>query len=473
MTVLAIQLPPRERLAARAAGYESAAGLRIPSEWPFVTSDDGRSVAQSGAVAASLLPRADRVVLLLADADVSWHRVAIPKAQPARMRAALLGSMEETLLDDDEALHFALAPGAVAGQVGWVAVTQRTRLVAALAALEASGVRIDAVAPLSLPLPVDGSASAAKGADAAAPDAAAGPLRGHFYSSDGGAPALPWLVLARPEGVAVLRLNGALARALVFNAAPTGGAALAELPAGRWTATPAAAAAAEQWLGAPVELLGEAERWLEAAAGPLDLRQFDLAPHHRGTRALREVLRNFNTAAWRPVRFGLVALAAVMVLGLNLQAWQMERQITERRSAMTTLLQTTHPNVRAVLDAPLQMQRETERLRASAGRPGDGDLESLLGAAAAAWPDGTGPIQTLRFESGSLILAAQGFGEPQITQFRDRLRGSGYAADFSEGRLTVTRAPAASAGAPGTARAAGVNGATPPTAVAPVPRSAA
>ncbi|MEO5733581.1 MAG: type II secretion system protein GspL [Rubrivivax sp.] len=467
MTVLAIQLPPRERLAARAAGHDGASGPRIPAEWPFALGDGDRSVAQSGAAAAALLPRADRVVLLLADADVSWHRVMIPKAPAARMRAALLGSMEETLLDDDEALHFALAPGAVPGQIGWVAVTHRTRLVAALAALDAAGVRVDAVAPLSLPMKMD---SPAKLAEANGDDAAA-PLRGHFYIGDGGAPSLPWLVLSRTEGVAVLRLNGALARTLVFGAAPVaagvagvGGAAVADLPAGRWTATPAAATAAEQWLSAPVELLSDAERWLEAAAGPLDLRQFDLAPHHRGTRALREVLRSFNTAAWRPVRIGLVALAAVMVLGLNLQAWQMERQIGDRRVAMTALLQTTHPNVRAVLDAPLQMQRETERLRTAAGRPGDGDLESLLGAAAAAWPDGTGPVQTLRFESGALTLAAPGFGEPQITQFRDRLRGSGYSADFSEGRLTVTRAVAGSAGAVVVPA---------PAAVAPTPKGAA
>ena len=106
---------------------------------------------------------------------------------------------------------------------------------------------------------------------------------------------------------------------------------------------------------------------------------------------------------------------------------------------MTDLLRATHPGVRAVLDAPLQMQRETERLRAAAGRVGDTDLEALLAAAAAAWPDGQGPVQTLRFESGQLTLAAPGWAEAQQAQFRERLRGAGYAAEFAEGRLTVTR----------------------------------
>ena len=84
-------------------------------------------------------PRADTVVLLLADADVSWHRVDLPKAPAARLRAALSGVMEEALLDDDEALHLALGPGAVTGRPGWVAATHRPYLIAALTAIEAAG----------------------------------------------------------------------------------------------------------------------------------------------------------------------------------------------------------------------------------------------------------------------------------------------------------------------------------------------
>jgi general secretion pathway protein L len=95
--------------------------------------------------------------------------------------------------------------------------------------------------------------------------------------------------------------------------------------------------------------------------------------------------------------------------------------------------------VRTVVDAPLQMQRETERLRTAAGRAGDGDLESLLGAAANAWPDGQGPVQTLRFEPGSLTLAAPGFGEPQLAQLRERLKPAGLTAELAEGRVTIRR----------------------------------
>jgi general secretion pathway protein L len=182
-----------------------------------------------------------------------------------------------------------------------------------------------------------------------------------------------------------------------------------------------------------------AERALEAAQPGVNLRQFDLAARHRGTRALRDGGRRLLSPEWRPVRWGLVGLVAVQLVGLNAWAWQQRRAVDERKQAMVALLQTTHPGVRAVLDAPVQMERETDRLRAAAGRAGDSDLEALLAAAAAAWPDGQGPVQTLRFESGRLTVAAPGWGEPQLAQFRERLRAAGYAAEAAEGRVTVSR----------------------------------
>ncbi len=421
MSVLAILLPPSERLTARAVVSEGAAGLRLPTEWSFVLSNDGRTVTLPGTAPLALLPRADRVVLVLAEADVSWHRVQIPKAPAARLRSALLGVMEESLLDDDEALHFALAPGAVGGEPGWVAVTHRPWLAAALTAIESGGLSVERVVARSMP---------------------AETARGHFYTVGADPEAAPWLSLALPDGAFCVRLAGALARAL-----QTGSNA-----AVRWSATPAAAAAAERWLGEAVPLMTDAERALEATQGTLNLRQFDLAARHRGTRAARELGKRFLSTEWRPVRAGLLALVALHLVGLNAYAWQQRQAVQAKRMAMGDLLKTAHPGVRVVLDAPVQMQRETERLRAAAGKAGDSDLEPLMAAAAAAWPDGMGPVQNLRFEPGRLILMAPGLGEGQVTQLRERLRAVGFSADMSEGRITVTRGagPAPSADGPAT-----------------------
>jgi general secretion pathway protein L len=410
MSILVIQLPARERLSARAA--DMASGLRLPAELDFVLSADGRRATQVGRSAPALMPRADSLVLVLAEADVSWHRIDVPKAPAAKLRAALAGVLEDTLLEDDDHLHLALGPGAVSGQKGWVAVMHRAWLSAMLGGLEKAGVMVEKLVPSSAPMPADSQAG-----------------RGHFFDTDPGVDVPPSLSLAQPDGVVCLRLSGALARALQ----PPGDITV------KWTATPAAAAAAERWLAAPVVVMTAAERALEAAQAGFNLRQFDLAPDRRGTRALRDIGRRLQGPEWRPVRWGLASLVAVQLLGLNAWAWQQRQAVAERKEAMTSLLRSTHPGVRAVLDAPVQMERETDRLRAAAGRAGDSDLEALLAAAAAAWPDGQGPVQTLRFEGGRLTVAASGWGEAQLAQFRERLRAAGYAADAAEGRVTVSR----------------------------------
>ena len=295
MSVLVIQVPPRLRLMARPAGGEAASAMRVAAEFPFVLSADGASVASTGRAAPALLPKADRLLVVLADADVSWFRVLVPKAPAARLRAALAGLMEETLLDDDDAVHLALAQGAVPGQTGWVAAMHRPWLTATLAELARHGLQVDAVLPGIAPT---------------APDA---PASGHFFvdvdgasgRDDAGDDSVPTLTLSTADGVACLRLNGGLARAMLPVAEPSSAIA--------WTASPAAAGAAERWLGGPVQVCGDAERALRASQSACNLLQFELAPRHRGSLALRDAAHRFFSREWRPVRWGLAACLVVQV----------------------------------------------------------------------------------------------------------------------------------------------------------------
>ncbi len=410
MSLLVIALPPRDRTGSAPA--EGPAALpRLPQEFPFVFSaDGGQSVSQTGVAPVAALPRASQHVLVLADADVSWQRVLCPKAPAARLRAALGGAMEEMLLDEDEDLHLALAPGAKPGQKCWVAVMNRPWLVGALQVLEAHGREIEKVVCASAPV---------------------SPAVGHFSADEGAAEHELSLLMCRKEGVIQLGLAGGLARTLV----PPRGEGT------RWTANPAAAAAAERWLGEGerVTVLSDPERLLLASREGANLRQFSLTSGPRGLRALRDGRRHFFSPGWRPVRWGLAALALANVVGLNAHAWQQQRQLQDKRHAMTGLLQSTFPNVRAVIDPALQMRRETERARAVAGQVGDADLEALLGAAALGWPDGQAATATLRYEPGRLSLAAAGWNEQQVRQFRDRVKGRGYAVEFADGRITLAR----------------------------------
>jgi general secretion pathway protein L len=408
MSTLVILLPSRPRLA---AGADALPGPRESSaELLYVLTPDGLNITRQGRAKAALLPKADSAVVVLADSDVSWHRIPLPKAPTARLRAAISGVLEEQILDDAEAVHFALAPGLTGGHTGWVAAVDKAWLKAELSALDKAGQQVERAVPMSWPedMPL-GHFSAAFGDDAAAPMQ------------------LTW---SDAKGVMCLGVNGALAKQMLpqWTSQPA-----------RWTAHPAVAAPAERWLGGSVTVLSDEQRLLRAMRSLWNLLQFDIAPKHRGTVVLRDALRRFRSRGWRPVRWGLAALLALQVLGLNLWAWHQERQIAAKRSALVALLQKAHPQVRAVLDAPAQMQRETDLLRAAAGRAGDGDLETLLGAAAAAWPDGQAPLQTLKFSDGRLTFAAVGWTDQQVAAFRGQLGAGGWTVAQEGSALTLSR----------------------------------
>lgn len=411
MSTLVLQIPARSRLR---PGEATSPAERDPTgvEYLYSVTTDGLDIDTAGQCVAALLPKADQVVAVLADADVAWHRITLPKAPTSRMRAALIGVLEEAVLEDTEAIHFAVAPNASAGKPTWIAAVNRAWLRSELSALERANVFIDRVVP------------------SAWPD---DPPTGHFaeVEAPAGGDAGISFTWSHPDGVATLRLQGGLARALIPQM---------PLPNARWSATPGAAAAAEQWLSAPVNVMAPSQRLLQAARTLWNLRQFDLARRNRGMRALRDAGRKWRSAQWRPVRWGLASLVLAHIVGLNLWSWHQSRLIAAKREQQVLALQATFPNVRAVLDAPAQMQREVQALRNAAGTPGETDLEPMLYAAASAWPADRPAMDTLRYEPGKLAFTAGGWGQAQTEQMRDRLRPAGWQVDTVEGRVVLSRA---------------------------------
>jgi general secretion pathway protein L len=425
MSLLIVQLQNRRRLGTATSPPANGPAAGAAAEFVYAFSADGLQVQHHGRCAASLLPRASEVVAAVAETDIAFHRITCPKAPAARLRAALGGVLEDTLLDDPTTLHLALQPAATAGQPVWVAVLDKAWLVPQIDALEAAGLQVDRVAPLLSPLP-------ASGADT--PDD--GPFRLHIQAAEGGhadaGTSTAQVSLAHAGGVSTWPLQGTLARALLPDPLP------ADL---RCSASPALVQTAEAWLGRPVAVLTAPERLLQAAAGAWNLRQFDLAPRHRGAARLRAALQQLRSPAWAPVRWGLGGLVIAHLVGLNAWAWQQRAELQTRRDTVLTLMRTTHPQVRAILDAPLQMRRENETLRAAAGRAGDTDLEPMLQAAASAWPD-TVPLQTLKFEGQQLSLGAPALGEADVQRLRGALTASGWQVEGSAGLVTLRRGAA-------------------------------
>ncbi len=399
MSVLAVLVPPRPRQ----RGAESPAAAAV-ADWPWVLSVDGRSVARQGRGGPADWPAAAEVVAVLAEPDVAWLNATVPKAPAAKMPQALLGLLEDQLLDDE--VHFALAPGAAAGQPAWVAAVDRPWLAATLQALDAAGRPPARVVPLLAPGPQP---------------------QGHFVPDPDDADRLR-LAWSDARGAAWVDTDGSWARGLTATAEA------------RWTAAPACAGAAEAWLGRPVAALPDGERVLQALASGWNLRQFGLVARHRGAGRLKDGWRRFLGPAWRPVHVGLAALLLLNLVGLNAWAWQQQQALDERRQAMVELLRSTHPQVRAILDAPLQMTRETDRLRAAAGQPGDDDLETLLGVAAAAWPEDEPPVAALEFAPGRLVLDIDGWDEARVAAFREQLEPAGWRVSADGTRLTLQRA---------------------------------
>jgi len=415
MSTLVLQLPDRQRLRARGPGNVEPDPSRR-REYVYVTSADGIEFEAQGEAAGALLPRRSEVIAVVAESDVSWHRVVLPRAPAARLRAALSGVVEEALLEDADDVHLAVAPLAVPGQPTWIAAVDRAWLTEELEALQKAGVFVDRVVPMAWP---------------------DDPPIGHFHtlaSGDAGSTRGTVLTWAHADGVATVRLDGGLARAVVPQPAPV---------TTRWTASPTAAVAAEQWLGAPVNVMPIEQRLLQAGRSLWNLRQFELARRTRGARAVQVWLRQAMSPAWRPVRAGLVALAVLQVVGLNVWAWHERGAVDERRMAIQALVKATYPRANdndIQRDAAAVMLRETQALRTLAGKPGENDLEPMLQAAAAAWPLERPPVENLRYESGKLTLAAAGWSDAQIEQFRSVLRPAGWQVDAGEGRLVVTRA---------------------------------
>jgi general secretion pathway protein L len=417
MTVLLVQIPSRPRLQARGMNADASGLPNTHTTYGYVLSRDGITVDRVGRCAASLLPKAQQIVAVLSDTDVAWHSIVLPKAPAARLGTALSGVLEEALLDDSENSHLALAPDAVAGQATWVAAIHRPWLQAHLAELEKNQNTVDRVVPSSWP------------------DA---PAMGHFSltkeaeQGEGEGNTQVQLTWSHPQGVAVLPLSGGLSKTLLPSSSH------ADM---RWSATAAAATQAERWLGGPVTVLTPEQRSLQAARTLWNLRQFDLTPSRRGSRWILDAWRAAQGPQWRPVRVGLTVLVAAQVLGLNLWANHLNSRLQQQRQQLTTVLQTEFPQVRAVLDAPLQMESEVQRLRLRAGQTSSSDLEPLLIAAASGWPSDRSPAQDLSYTAGALTLAASGWSPAHIDQFTNALRAGGWRVEPQESKLVVRAAP--------------------------------
>ena len=336
---------------------------------------DGHSVLRSATgAAATLSNHAGERVAVVPHSRLSWLPVTLPPASHGpRLAAVLQGLLEDRLLDDATQLHLVLSPEAETqartGGPALVAVCDKVWLRQALAPLQAAGLTVQRIVPELSPsarpmLQVMGE-----------PD--------HAHS-----------VLCHAQGVTLLPPNTAQWHAFAaLNADDL-----------QIQAEPAMVARVQSTLQRQPMLQSAAQRWVKSSQSDWDLAQGEWAQGRtqRLQRALQAAWQTLRYApAWRPVRWGLVALLAIQVVGLNALAWREHSHLNEQQAALQNILKTSFPSVTLVIDAPLQMQREVDLLQQKSGAASSTDFEPLMAALASVLPAGQTPAQ-LRFSQQTL-----------------------------------------------------------------------
>ena len=332
--------------------YPSLAGN---ASYHYVLSNDAQNRGKSGVATLSELPKADATILVVPTHALSWHQIDLPKVPKARLRAALDGLLEERLLDDTSAMALALSPEAQTGKAAvgaWVAACDKAWLTSNLQALDAGGSRITQVVPEFWP-------------------------QNETQIVVSGLPEEAWITRADAQGVITVPLragdtSGVLG-ALLANFSP-------ETPI---LAEPAVVALAEQIFSHKVALRQHSEGLLQSATSLWELAQFEqsLSGDSQGVKSVIRHWQNFwQSPAWRPARWGLVAFLLTNIVGLNVWAWQQKSSLDAKRTQMNNLLTQSFQNVKVVVDAPQQMGRELSVLRQSTGANTAQNFESMLSA---------------------------------------------------------------------------------------------
>ena len=389
-----------------ALSRDAAAGLEREDAAP------AGAVTEHGLAVPALLPPADELVLVVPARRLSWHLVRLPRTSRTRLRNVLEGLLEERLLEEPQLLHFALAPEASDDGVVWVAACHKAWLYPTLQAFEAVARPVARVVPGHVPAP-EGTAPSVHAV---------------------GSPEAAWLVRCADDGVQAVPLGHPASMALD----------LAGI-AGPATAEPAVAALAEEVLGRAVTVVSHTQHLVRAARSRWNLAQFELAStssSRTGRRVVVAWAQWSGSSAWKPARWGLVALLLTQLVGLNAWAWKERAALQAKRAEARTLLVQTFPRISLVVNAPLQMEREVSLLRQATGALSRNDLEAML-AALAEHAQAMRPPAAMDFVPGELTLKGLEMPPSAAASLTQGLARAGYTGQASGDQWVIRPTDAA------------------------------
>jgi general secretion pathway protein L len=398
------------------------ATTELSPSYDYLRAADGVGSTVHGSAALPQLGFAlgnDDIFVLVPVNKLSWHAVTLPKGigpGSPRLRTVLNSLLEDRLLDDPGQLHLAIGQDATVnvntGPSYWVAACDKQWLRSHLSAFESAGLTVSRIVPEFVPTNNAISTHVIGDADQ------------------------PWLVEMGQSvgGVMCLPLNVATLALL-----PIGRDGAGQTPHTVF-AEPSVAAVAERLLPGVHSLQDKYARWQEASRTDWDLAQFDLASTGR-TRTVKRAFEAgrelLNAPRWRFARWSLVGLLVANLVGLNALAWKEKSAQQSQRLAIQSILTQTFPQVKVVVDAPVQMQREVTALRQTTGSPSNFGLEAVLNAIGSALPAGR-PASAINMVNDEIRLKGLDLNPQELSMLSGRLKGQGYAA-LGEGDVLLIK----------------------------------
>jgi len=393
-----------------------------------VLTHDGSVAVRQVLVPLGLLPAASgaEVVAVVPSSSLSWHQVELPRgtldqgffqeSHAPRLRAVLDGLLEDRLLDEPAQLHLAIEPHAKAQTKVWVAACERTWLNAWLAALAQAGRPASRIVPELAPLEASMRLTV---------------LHVVGTSDD------PKILASSANGVTQLPVSAAAVALLAWHDDNANDDAVVIV-----LAEPGVAAIAEQNFKDRVTLQTSAQRAMAAARSEWDLAQFDLL-NTRQKRIQKRFSKGFlnllHAPQWRAARWATLLLVVVNVMGLQAWAWQEQSALSAKRVAIANTLTSTFPDVRVVVDAPLQMARAVTDLQRQSGVLTGADMEGMLVRLQSVAPELKAPT-AIEFVAGELRLKGLGISNNALAAIATKLQAQGYAAQLDGDTLVLKQA---------------------------------
>lgn len=377
----------------------------LPAGWPqaqapiFWRWQRGKDKSQSGEAAdLNQIPSAVRSApthVWTPATDTVLTTATLPTRARRKILQALPYVLEDRLLGDPETLHFAYrheTDGSLS-----VAVTARERLDAWLLAFSQAGIRPVSLCPVTLLVPwaLDCWSLSFSGNEILV---RTGAVSGFICSQSLEQPP-PLLRSALQE--AARQAGAAPENLVVFNAPKS-------FPADAWSAT----------LKLPVRV-EPGSLWDKQSdpVAPINLLQGKYGQ------------TGSTLTAWRPFLPALVMLAIWLLGNAVIDTadwWRLRRQHTASVQEMTSILLSSFPETRTVLDPAAQMQRSADALLAHGGKD---EFLSLLAKAAGALRAAPGRLRGVRYMDHSLTIEITWPTPTAPDAFRQALEATGVRAE--------------------------------------------